>query len=152
MFVAVQDPSEKSQVFVPRRGGVGEENVENFPRRGCPVLPKCTNSSPKCAKMSQFPAMENQKSKFFLACSALSGKNYNFGPEDSRPAPPRPDLTCQTLSRLTKRSGLCLSNEAGFFSGNSLSRVTPIRCDSESESELRFPRSVDLGLIRRSVN
>ena len=78
-------------------------------------LPNCTNSSPKCAKMSQFPAMARQKSKFFLAGTALAGKNYNFGPEDSCPAPPRPDLTCQTLSRQTKRYGLGLSNEAGFF-------------------------------------
>ena len=30
MFVAVQDPGKKSQVFVPRRGGAGKENVENF--------------------------------------------------------------------------------------------------------------------------
>ena len=29
MFVAVQDPGEKSQVFVTRRGGVGEKNDEN---------------------------------------------------------------------------------------------------------------------------
>ena len=34
MFVAVQNPSEKSQVFVPCRGGVGQENGENFPGRG----------------------------------------------------------------------------------------------------------------------
>ena len=44
MFVAVQDPGKKSQVFVPRRGRVGKENVENFPGGGCPVLPKYTNS------------------------------------------------------------------------------------------------------------
>ena len=31
MFVAVQDPGEKSQVFAPCPGGVGKENVENFP-------------------------------------------------------------------------------------------------------------------------
>ena len=76
MFVVVQDPGKKSQVFVPRQGGVGKENVENFPGRGCPVSPKCTtNSSPKWAKMSKFPAMARQKSNFFLAGTALAGKN-----------------------------------------------------------------------------
>ena len=52
MFVAVQDPGKKSQVFVPRRGRVGEENVENSPGGVCPVLPKCTNSC-QCAQISR---------------------------------------------------------------------------------------------------
>ena len=44
MFVAGQDPGEEIRVIVPRRGRVDKEYAENFPGRGCPVLPKCTSS------------------------------------------------------------------------------------------------------------
>ena len=71
MFVTGQDPGKKSQVFAPRPGGVGEENVENFPGWGLSRLtkmykfsPKRTNSLPKWAKVSKFSAMARQKSKF----------------------------------------------------------------------------------------
>ena len=39
MFVVVQDPGEKSQVFVPHQGRVGKENVENFLGGGVPSCP-----------------------------------------------------------------------------------------------------------------
>ena len=42
MFVGVQDPGEKSQVFVPRRGGLARKmlKVENFPGGGVSRLAK----------------------------------------------------------------------------------------------------------------
>ena len=42
MFVVVQDPGEKSQVFVPRRGGLARKmlKVENFPGGGLSRLAK----------------------------------------------------------------------------------------------------------------
>ena len=61
MFVAVQDPGEKSQVFVPRWGGVGEENVEDFPGGGDPSRQNVQIFT----NVYEFLAMVRQKSKFW---------------------------------------------------------------------------------------
>ena len=88
MFVGVQDPGEKSQVFVPRRGGVGAENVENFPGGGG----QSRLNVQIFTSVYEFLATVRQKSKFWTLGSSH--------------APPRPDFTHQTPSGQTKRRGL----------------------------------------------
>ena len=81
MFVAVQDPGEKSQVFAPCPGGVGKENVEIF-LAGLPCLVKILAEVYKLIHHQNRPRHEEPKIKKNPHRDTPKRKNLVFRPKE----------------------------------------------------------------------